>query len=76
MIVVPTPSFDLTTIEEPNMLCSCAITAFPGPIPDGMVRVSADIPRTMFEQMEAASRRRGVHLDHLILAALSFAAAA
>lgn len=51
-------------------------TPFPGPIPDGMMRVSADIPMEMWEDMKQASRRRGVDVDHLIFAALSFAATA
>jgi hypothetical protein len=49
---------------------------FPGPIPAGMMRVSADIPMEMWEDMKQASRRRGVDVDHLIFAALSFAATA
>jgi len=35
---------------------------FPGPIPEGMMRVSADIPMEMWEDMKQASRRRGVDL--------------
>lgn len=76
MIVLPTPSADFTVTEEPDMPRHHKPTAFPGPIPDGMMRISADIPREMFEQLEAASRRRGVDLGHLLLAALSFAATA
>ncbi len=49
---------------------------FPGPIPPGMMRISADIPIEQWEQLQEASRRRGVHVDHLILAALDFAATA
>jgi len=49
---------------------------FPGPIPAGMMRVSADIPMDMWEDMKQASRRRGVDVDHPIFAALSFAATA
>ena len=49
---------------------------FPGPIPPGMMRISADIPIEQWEQLLAASRRRSVHVDHLILAALDFAATA
>lgn len=41
-----------------------------------MMRISADIPIEQWEQLLAASRRRSVHVDHLILAALDFAAAA
>jgi len=41
-----------------------------------MMRVSADIPMEMWEDMKQASRRRGVDVDHLIFAALSFAATA
>jgi hypothetical protein len=47
---------------------------FPGPIPPGMMRISADIPIEQWEQLQQASRRRGVHVDHLILAALDLAA--
>jgi hypothetical protein len=49
---------------------------FPGPIPAGMMRVSADIPMEMWEEMKRASRRRGVEVGELIFAALSFAATA
>jgi hypothetical protein len=49
---------------------------FPGPIPAGMMRISADIPIEQWEELQQASRRRGVHVDHLILAALDFAATA
>ena len=41
-----------------------------------MMRISADIPIEKWEQLQQASRRRGVHVDHLILAALEFAATA
>ncbi len=47
---------------------------FPGPIPAGMMRVSADIPIEQWEELLQASRRRGVRVDCLILAALNFAA--
>ena len=49
---------------------------FPGPIPAEMMRVSADIPMEMWEEMKRASRRRGVEVGDLIFAALSFAATA
>ena len=49
---------------------------FPGPIPPGMMRISADIPIEQWDELQEASRRRGVHVDHLILAALDFAATA
>ena len=49
---------------------------FPGPIPAGMMRISADIPIEQWEELERASRRRRVHVDHLILAALDLAATA
>jgi hypothetical protein len=38
------------------------------------MRVSADIPLEMFEELRRASRRRGMHVSELILAALCFAA--
>ncbi len=41
-----------------------------------MMRISADIPIEKWEELQQASRRRGVHVDHLILAALDFAATA
>jgi hypothetical protein len=41
-----------------------------------MMRVSADIPMEMWEEMKRASRRRGVEVGDLIIAALSFAATA
>lgn len=49
---------------------------FPGPIPAGMMRVSADIPMEMWEDMKRASRRCGVDVDQLLWAALAFAASA
>ncbi len=49
---------------------------FPGPIPPGMMRISADIPIEQWEELQEASRRRGVHVDRLILAAPDFAATA
>jgi hypothetical protein len=42
---------------------------FPGPIPVGVMRVSADIPMEMWEEMRRASRRRGVEVGDLIVAA-------
>lgn len=39
-----------------------------------MMRISADIPIEMWDDIQQASRRRGVHVDHLILAAFDFAA--
>jgi hypothetical protein len=58
------------------MNCNRRSTPFPGPIPAGMMRISADIPQEMWEEMKRASLRRGVHVDQLILAALHFAATA
>ena len=49
---------------------------FPGPIPAGMMRISADIPVEQWEELKQASRRRGVDVDDLIFAALDFAATA
>jgi len=49
---------------------------FPGPIPPGMMRVSADIPMEMWEDMQQACRHRGVDVDHLLVAALRLAATA
>ncbi len=49
---------------------------FPGPIPAGMMRISADIPIEKWEELLQASRRRGVHVDCLVLAALDLAASA
>ncbi len=50
--------------------------SFPGPVPTGMMRVSADIPMEMWKQLQRASRRRDVDVGDLIVAALSFAAKA
>ena len=58
------------------MNCNHLSTPFPGPIPVGMMRVSADIPMEMWEEMKRASRRRRVDVGDLIFAALSFAATA
>jgi hypothetical protein len=54
--------------EEPSPLC--------GPVPDGLMRVTFDVPHRMFEDLEQASRRLGLPLDRLIVAALCFAATA
>ena len=52
--------------HQPTPLC--------GPVPDGIMRVSADIPLEMFEELQRASRRHGMHVSELMLAALCFAA--
>jgi hypothetical protein len=41
-----------------------------------MMRISADIPMEQWEAIKAASRRRGVGVEHLLFAALEFAATA
>jgi hypothetical protein len=58
------------------MHCHHRPSPFPGPIPPGMMRISADIPIEKWEELQEASRRRGIHVDLLILAALDFAATA
>jgi hypothetical protein len=40
------------------------------------MRVTFDVPHRMFEDLEQASRRLGLPLDRLIVAALCFAATA
>lgn len=45
-----------------------------GPIPDGLMRITVDIPMVVFDDLEHSSRRRGVPLDQLVVAALLFAA--
>jgi hypothetical protein len=47
-----------------------------GPVPEGLFRVTVDIPKEMFDELRQASLRRGVPLDRLIMAALCFAATA
>ncbi len=54
--------------EHPTPLC--------GPVPDGLMRLTVDMPQDMFEELRLASLRRGVPLDRLIIAALCFAATA
>ncbi len=51
--------------HQPRPLC--------GPVPDGFMRVSADSPLEMFEELQRARRRHGMHVE-LMLAALCFAA--
>jgi hypothetical protein len=52
--------------HHPTPLC--------GPVPDGLMRVSADIPMEMFEALQRSSRRHGLAVHELIFAALCFAA--
>ncbi len=52
--------------HQPTPLC--------GPVPDGLMRVSADIPMEMFEELQRSSRRHGMPVHELIFAALCFAA--
>ncbi len=54
--------------EHPTPLC--------GPVPDGMMRLTFDLPQEQFDMLRQASLRRGLPLDQLIVAGLFFAATA
>ena len=54
--------------EHPTPLC--------GPVPDGLMRVTFDIPRELFDELRLACLRRGMPLDRMIIAALCLAAVA
>ncbi len=45
-----------------------------GPVPDGLMRLTVDMPEEMFDELRQASLRRGLPLDRLILSTLCFAA--
>jgi hypothetical protein len=74
ILLAPTPS-SVTPITEENMMhANHQPTPLCGPVPDGLMRVSADIPMEMFEELQRSSRRHGMQVHELILAALCFAA--
>ena len=54
--------------EHPTPLC--------GPVPDGLMRLTFDMPQDMFDELRRASLRRGVPLDRMIIMALCLAATA
>jgi hypothetical protein len=54
--------------EHPTPLC--------GPVPDGLMRLTVDMPREMFDELRQTSLRAGIPLDQLITGALCFAARA
>jgi hypothetical protein len=54
--------------EHPTPLC--------GPVPDGLMRLTFDMPQEMFDELRLASLRRGVPLDRMIITALCLAATA
>ena len=45
-----------------------------GPVPDRTTRLTFDVPPRLLRELEQASRRRGVPLDQLVIAALYVAA--
>jgi hypothetical protein len=73
-LAAPTPSSVISITEEYTMDANHQPTPLCGPIPDGLMRVSADIPLEMFEELERSSQRHGVQVHQLIFAALCFAA--
>ncbi len=70
----PTPSSVISITEENTMHANHEPTPLCGPVPKGLMRVSADIPMEMFNELERSSRRHGVQVHQLIFAALCFAA--
>ena len=40
-----------------------------GPVPDRLTRLTFDVPPRLLRELEQASRRRGVPLDQLVVAA-------
>ncbi len=47
-----------------------------GPVPEGLHRLTVDMPQEFFNQLQQASLRRGIPLDHMIMTALCIAATA
>jgi len=45
-----------------------------GPVPDGMMRVTLDLPKDVFQELEESARRHGLSLGQLVDAALLVAA--
>ena len=45
-----------------------------GTIPDPLTRLTFDVPPRLLRELEQASRRRGVPVDQLVIAALYVAA--
>ena len=45
-----------------------------GPVPDRLTRLTFDVPPRLLRELEQASRRRGVPLDQLVIAAFYAAA--
>ena len=41
----------------------------PPPVPDRLTRLTIDVPPRLLRELEQASRRRGVPLDQLVIAA-------
>ncbi len=41
----------------------------PSPVPDRLTRLTFDVPPRLLRELEQASRRRGVPLDQLMVAA-------
>ncbi len=49
-------------------------SSWAGPVPDRLTRLTFDVPPRLLRELEQASRRRGVPLDQLVIAALYVAA--
>lgn len=45
-----------------------------GPVPEGLMRLTFDIPKEMFDELHQSSLRLGLPLDLLVISALCFAA--
>ena len=52
--------------HQPTPLC--------GPVPDGMMRLTIDLPKEMFEELEESAWRHDLSLGQLLDATLLFAA--
>jgi hypothetical protein len=65
MITSPTPS----SVDVINRGAATMKTQPPSPVPDRLTRLTFDVPPRLLRELEQASRRRGVPLDQLVIAA-------
>jgi hypothetical protein len=71
MITSPTPS----SVDVINRGATMK-TQPPSPVPDRLTRLTFDVPPRLLRELEQASRRRGVPLDQLVIAAFYLVATA
>lgn len=73
MITSPTPSSLNVTTGGITMTTRTPMPSS-GPVADRLTRLTFDVPPRLLRELEQASRRRGVPLDQLVIAALYVAA--